>query len=121
MKFLLVSILTVFTTAAFGQYKCPAHMRYAPNNTGQKYCVFENITLPDSGNPRAYCEYLADGYIGFVWDIDSENAEYNCPNGMRQTTNDNGEGACLLENLSVPNGAQPYCEYLSDGYVGFTW
>jgi hypothetical protein len=101
---------------------CPEGWRQTTNGSGENFCLFENITVPSSGNPRPYCEYLADGYIGFVYDFAWADRNYQCPVGMSTRPNDQGQVYCVLDGLlPLPKGARPYCDYLADGYIGYYW
>jgi hypothetical protein len=100
---------------------CPAGSRYAPNGSGQGYCVFDDLRLP-AAEVSAYCDYVEDGYLGFHWNESELTVSYECPAGFRRTDNGAGTGFCVADDLNLPETAvAAYCNYLEDGYLGFSW
>lgn len=101
---------------------CPAGTRYAPNGAGAGYCLWEDVALPEAEDLSPYCTYVDDGYLGFSWTDGPATAGYSCPSGSRQTDNGAGLNFCLFEDVWLPaDDVQPYCNYLDDGYFGFSW
>lgn len=123
MKKILLGLTLLTSVSSFANSSCADGMRLAPNGEGQLFCLKESITLPKSGEPRAYCEHVADGYIGFLYNLNFDNRKYDCPEGMRQAPNGEGQIYCLLEDLPVSNktNLDSYCDFLNDGYIGYLW
>jgi hypothetical protein len=96
---------------------CPPGGTLTTSSTGA-FCIWENLSLPR--NAGAYCEYLSQGYFGFEYPLRG-NYGYRCPSGFTQTTNRAGLGFCLVENVGEPSQVAPYCNYLSQGYIGYSW
>lgn len=47
---------------------------------------------------------------------------YQCPEGMDYATNGDDLAFCLFNDLPLPREAvDPYCHYLNDGYMGFSF
>ena len=102
---------------------CPEGTRYTTNGAGTAFCLWEEVELPEAPDLQAYCYYVEDGYLGFHWTDTPATAGYQCPEGARQTDNGAGLSFCLFEDLWLPPGddLQPYCDYLDDGYFGYSW
>ena len=102
---------------------CPEGTRYTTNGAGTAFCLWEEVELPEAPDLQAYCYYVEDGYLGFHWTDTPATAGYQCPEGARQTDNGAGLSFCLFEDLGLPPGddLQPYCDYLDDGYFGYSW
>jgi len=47
---------------------------------------------------------------------------YTCPEGFTPSTGD-GWARCTVEGVALPAAPSlsPYCQYLDEGYLGFTW
>ncbi|MFV8752786.1 hypothetical protein ACNOYE_19755 [Nannocystaceae bacterium ST9] len=101
---------------------CPTEARFATNGAGLNFCLFEDLVLPDA-EVDPYCHWLELGYIGFSWTESPATANYVCPSGSRQTDNGQGVGFCLYEDLWLPPAEDlaDYCQYLDDGYIGYSW
>ncbi|MBW2524459.1 MAG: hypothetical protein JRI23_09800 [Deltaproteobacteria bacterium] len=103
---------------------CPGGGGYSAN-AELSFCLWDVTPLP-AAEVRSYCDYLDEGYLGFGFDPQAQlqawGSPYSCPAGMRLA--DDGSGAwnyCLIEGLSpVPPGAQPYCMYIDEGYIGYS-
>jgi hypothetical protein len=109
-------LLTLLTGAAHAQ-TCPSGARYATNGADLSFCLYENITLPIS--PAADCGSLQiSDQIGFSWPL-APNPSYTCPAGSSSSVS-GGEGFCLYD-VTAPTWASPYCNYLTDGYIGYVW
>jgi hypothetical protein len=106
---------------AVPQGQCPKGARYATNGSNLASCIFDAITLPKSPHVGAYCDYLHLGYIGYSWQITPATRNYHCPDGGRYATNGYGVGFCLFDASSAPAWAGAYCDYLNDGYIGYSW
>jgi hypothetical protein len=100
---------------------CAPEARYAVNSTGYGYCLFEDIVLPNA-EVSTYCAYVDDGYIGYSWPADDQTANYVCPEGAQLFDDGVGTAFCLFEDLPLPDAdVSPYCWYLDDGYLGYSW
>ena len=119
----LALVLATLATAAgtARAQTCPDGGRYATNGDDVAFCLYENITLPAAPDVAPYCNYLQSGYIGFSWDITTATASYTCPAGARYATNGAGGGFCIYDTPGAPAWATPYCDYLSQGYIGYSW
>ena len=120
---LTFSLLTMFVpalAAAQSTTSCPAGSRYATNGSNLAFCIFENITQPSSPSVGEYCDYLQSGYIGYAWTDTPASANYSCPDGSRHSSNGYGTDFCIFD-VQPPTWAQPYCNYLKDGYIGYSW
>jgi hypothetical protein len=103
------------------EYQCPEGARQTTNLDDLGFCLFENLALPDTDTLEPYCHWLEDGYIGFHWETDGT-LEYSCPEGSRWSSNGQGLDFCLFEDLVLPEAeVEPYCHFLLDGYIGFSW
>jgi hypothetical protein len=102
---------------------CPAGARFATNGAGLNFCLFEDVALPNASDVTPYCHYLESGYMGFHWTETPATAGYVCPEGSYKTTNGAGLGFCIFDDLWLPPAEDlaPYCHYLEDGYLGFSW
>ncbi len=101
---------------------CPAGGRFATNQADGAFCLYEPITLPAASGVESYCQYLQDGYIGFSWTESAATKSYECPAGSRNASNTTGEGYCVWElGSAVRSSATPYCGYLAEGYIGYSW
>ncbi len=98
---------------------CPTGSRYATNGSNLAFCIFDGIEQPSS-TVGEYCDYLQSGYIGYSWTDAPANASYVCPTGSWKDTNGYGSDFCIFD-VAPPSWAQPYCTYLDDGYIGYSW
>lgn len=100
---------------------CAEQARYATNGAGQAYCLYEDISLPDA-EVDTYCHYLDYGYIGYSWTASPATAPYTCPGGAYLASNLQGTDYCVFNDLPLPEvELTPYCHYLDDGYIGYSW
>jgi hypothetical protein len=117
----LVSLLmTCLPALAAAQSSCPAGSRYATNGSNLAFCIFEDLGKPAGAQMQPYCNYLQSGYIGYDWSVTAASASYSCPDGSRHSSNGAGTDFCIFE-VQPPTWAQPYCDYLQDGYIGYSW
>ena len=100
---------------------CPEGFTWTTNLADLQFGLLQGVELPQAENLTAYCHWLQDGYIGFHWDQETGEGDYQCPDGSRQTTNGAELEFCLWEDLDPHPLAQPYCYYLEDGYMGYSW
>jgi len=94
---------------ANASYACPAGSWKDTNGYGTDFCIFD-VSPPSRATP--YCS-PAQGYVGYSWTI--------CPPGAQFVKNGANGDLCLFENVPVPKDAQTYCQYLSDGYFGYSY
>jgi hypothetical protein len=101
---------------------CPAGSRYATNGANLAFCIFDGLSLPpqSSSSLGEYCDYLQSGYIGYSWTEVPANASYACPTGSWKSNNGYGADFCIFD-VTPPSWAQPYCNYLAQGYIGYSW
>lgn len=119
----ILVVLVVSLQAAPAQAApCADDARYAPNGSGQGYCLYEDLVLPDA-EVSPYCHWLEYGYIGYSWTASPQTASYECPEGARLASNGAGTDFCLFEDLWLPpaDDLSSYCTYLEDGYIGYSW
>jgi hypothetical protein len=112
---------------------CPDGGRYTTNGADLSFCLYENLALPVpspiadcsallyddqiglswrlTDNPAPYCDYLDDGYIGYLW--------RQCP-PSGTFSNSPTEAFCNF-TFRAPIGAQAYCGNLSQGVFGYTY
>jgi len=100
---------------------CPPVARYATNGAGLAFCLFEHIALPNTDRIGEYCDSLHEGILGFAWPLVPAAANYVCPSGALRTTDGDALGFCLFDTRSAPAAASPYCSYVADGYIGYSW
>ncbi len=102
---------------------CPQGARYTDNGAGLSFCLFEEVSLPKADDLTPYCDYIDKGYLGFHWSPNAATTDYECPAGARRTDNGAGLDFCLFEDVWLPpgEGLSAYCDYLDDGYFGYSW
>lgn len=115
----LIAILLGLNLKSIAQ--CPPYFKLERDIPNRLRCIFDGIKLPSSGSPRSYCHYVFNGYIGYVWDLKDDNADYMCPRGLNLLKNQNlGTGYCLADPFDPPLHVSPYCDLLeSHGIIGF--
>src|SRR5262245_31610365 len=118
----VIAVVAAFAVpaAADNTDSCPSGARYATNGTNFASCLFENMTLPQGVAVHPYCDYLDQGYIGFYYATVPINASYVCPAGSYHSSNGAGTDFCVF-NVDAPTWAQSYCDYLTSGYIGYSW
>jgi hypothetical protein len=88
-------------------YTCPPNSdEIVDSTTG--FCLYD-VTPPTWAHP--YCDYLDDGYIGYVW--------RQCPPSGTFSPGVT-EASCSFA-FRAPLGAQAYCDNLSHGVFGFSY
>ena len=83
-------------------------------------------TTDETSDPTS--DTAGDGGSTAGDDVDSEHGgatsgptDSTCPAGWRYATNDDDLAFCLYENIEAPAGAEAYCDWLQDGYIGYYW
>lgn len=99
----------------------------AVNTSTTAACLWRNGTagmrMPSAVG--AYCEYFADGYMGYSWPASEGTADdFPCAPSMRLSDDD--PKYCVLQNgsawVAFPPHATAVCGQLaSDGVFGFEW
>ncbi len=96
---------------------CPEPTEAAVGSQGEQLCVMTPALLPHGSHQ--YCQYVEDGYFGFYWTL-TDDPDYVCPEGMRQSDNGAGTGFCTIGTETMPGPVLAACE--EDGArVGFAW
>jgi hypothetical protein len=115
---LAVSISSSISNAA--DEICGENMEFQYLGSGRAACLRTIGNLPIKGNARPYCNWLKDGYLGFLWDINEANKGFKCPYGMRMAPNDAGQNYCLIDDVKVPPNFIEICTMLfSRTILGF--
>lgn len=101
-------------------YTCPTGSTFSTSD-GFARCTFERISLPAAASVSPYCQYLADGYLGFSWSL-TEAATHVCPPEARYAPTET-TGYCLWEDIELPAvDVTPDCNaLLAGGGLGFRW
>ena len=102
---------------------CSDGSRFTTNGQGRAFCLFENMTVPEDADVKAYCHWLHEGYMGFHWPELQTPDGYLCPPPSREGTNGAGLSFCTVHELALPqtDSLEPFCEHLADGVFGYTW
>lgn len=113
---------------------CPSGTSSTRDAVGNPYCAPDPEAAPEPGPvPDPVPEPVPNSEPGPTPSPDPEplpapepapepEAEtYRCPSASWYSTNGEGLGFCLVTGIVLPVGAEPYCHWLSYGYIGFTW
>ena len=52
------------------KYFCPYPFKEVNYGGLEIFCLLENLPVSNKTNLKAYCHFLADGYIGYSWDVE---------------------------------------------------
>ncbi len=96
-----------------GTVACPPQWRLASNSAGRAFCLREGLETNDDRQP--WCADLLGGGLGYV----AADGEV-CP-ADAQPYDDTDGTICRFEGLEPPGNAEPYCNYVADGYFGYSW
>lgn len=103
---------------------CPIGSTRYQTEQGYGICVIDDFELPDlsEGKVVAQCERIAEGILGFTWNIQNQISDYDCPNHFQRFIE--GESAsCLLDDIELPSEKEikEFCDYFQDGFIGYFW
>jgi hypothetical protein len=108
-------------------WQCPADA-VSVNTSTSAACLWHNNTngMVMPPNPSEYCDYVADGYMGYVWTTaDGPQSAFPCAPSFSAGSNGGTDFFCTLTNgtnfVTFPAGIRALCANLSSGVIGWEW
>lgn len=99
------------------------------NTTTTSSCVWKNNTfgmiMPSPTVISSYCDYISQGYMGYVWATNDQTDTYPCAPSFNAGGNGGSDYFCTITNNSnyvvFPPNVVAICDQLTEGIVGYSW
>jgi hypothetical protein len=102
-------------------WQCPDDAT-SVNTSSLASCVWKNNTvgmvMPPT--PSEYCDYISDGYEGYVWPVSEGTQNYPCAPSFHASNNGGTDFFCVLTQ-TFPANATAICGDFSGGIIGYAW
>jgi hypothetical protein len=111
----------IFSVPAFAAEDLCSYPFKAEQVSSNKVACSVEVNLPDFGEPEHYCDYVSDGYMGYVYST-VKGRSHTCPNGFYKGENGEGDEFCTVDDIEFPinTTVTPDCrDMVWDGHISY--